>query len=323
MRSRGADLTPAVRAGAAAAARIARPARRLAHRGAVWRPVPSFDFRCSLGTTRPRFPLPSRPVSGSHARVGIASSSVGSSIPLGRVGSRVPLASRRAGYFLLLAQEKVTKEKGTPMPRSPGILPCDCAGRLRGFADSASLRWQRTGRHPAGHPAGLSCACPPRHRGPDQRASCALKPTPASLCSCLKWAPCGAPRSRADQRGKANCLRPGMAELFAGRWAASTAGNRSGNARSARMPGSPFLWLLSFGESKESDPLAARRAEPSVHHSQERAKSQRCDFAGTVLTGIRAASRTEPSSATRNERSIVAEPWKSLERNAATGGPRA
>jgi hypothetical protein len=55
--------------------------------------------------------------------------------------------------------------------------------------------------------------------------------------------PAEAPRSGAGHRGKANCLRPGMAELFAGRWPASTAGHRSGKARSARMPGCPSLWL--------------------------------------------------------------------------------
>ena len=65
-----------------------------------------------------------------------------------------------------------------------------------------------------------------------------------------------------------------MAELFAGRWAASTAGNRSGAARSARMPGSTFLWLLSFGETKESNPLAAKASGTKVQHTQERAKNQ-------------------------------------------------
>jgi hypothetical protein len=48
-----------------------------------------------------------------------------------------------------------------------------------------------------------------------------------------------------------------MAELFAGRWATSTAGNRTDNVRPARMPGCPFLCLLSFGQAKESRTLAA------------------------------------------------------------------
>jgi hypothetical protein len=86
--------------------------------------------------------------------------------------------------------------------------------------------------------------------------------------------PAEAPRSAAGHRGKANCLRPGMAELFAGRWPASTAGNRSGKARSARMPGCPFLWLLSFGQAKESDSLAAEASETRNQNHQERAKTR-------------------------------------------------
>ena len=48
-----------------------------------------------------------------------------------------------------------------------------------------------------------------------------------------------------------------MAELFAGRWLASTAGYRADAVRPARLPGCPFLCLLSFGQAKESNPLAA------------------------------------------------------------------
>ena len=40
--------------------------------------------------------------------------------------------SMAAGYFLLLVQKKVTKEKTPSRPRSPGVLPGDCASRLRG-----------------------------------------------------------------------------------------------------------------------------------------------------------------------------------------------
>ena len=61
---------------------------------------------------------------------------------------------QRASHFLLRGQEKVTKEKATPMRWSPGILPCDCAAGLRGFADSTSMCWQRTGRDPSRPPYG-------------------------------------------------------------------------------------------------------------------------------------------------------------------------
>src|SRR6185312_11400823 len=41
---------------------------------------------------------------------------------------------RVPSHFLSRAREKVTKERGTPMARPPGILPCGCAGGLRGFS---------------------------------------------------------------------------------------------------------------------------------------------------------------------------------------------
>ena len=61
---------------------------------------------------------------------------------------------RRASYFSLLGQREVTKRKTTPKRWSPGILPCDCAAGLRGFADSTSVCWQRTGRDPSRPPCG-------------------------------------------------------------------------------------------------------------------------------------------------------------------------
>ena len=84
--------------------------------------------------------------------------------------------------------------------------------------------------------------------------------------------PASVPRSGAGHRGKANCLRPGMAELVAGRWPASTAGHRAGKARSARMPGCPSLWLLSLGQARESDPLAAEASGTRVQHHRFRAE---------------------------------------------------
>ena len=86
--------------------------------------------------------------------------------------------------------------------------------------------------------------------------------------------PAVAPRRGAGRRGKANCLRPWMAELFAGRWLASTAGDRADAVRPARLPGCPFLCLLSFGQAKESRALAAEASGTSRQHHQERAKNQ-------------------------------------------------
>ena len=68
--------------------------------------------------------------------------------------SRAFTRLRRASHFLLRGQEKVTKEKATPKRWSPGILSCDYASGLRGFADSTSVCWQRTGRDPSRPPCG-------------------------------------------------------------------------------------------------------------------------------------------------------------------------
>ena len=47
--------------------------------------------------------------------------------------------SLAASHFLLLAQEKVTKEKGTLAAAVAGLLPGDYARALRRFADSTSV----------------------------------------------------------------------------------------------------------------------------------------------------------------------------------------
>jgi hypothetical protein len=59
---------------------------------------------------------------------------------------------RRASYFSLIGQREVIKRKATPKRWSPGILSCDYAAGLRGFADSTSVCWQRTGRGPSRPP---------------------------------------------------------------------------------------------------------------------------------------------------------------------------
>ena len=148
-----------------------------------------------------------------------------------------------------------------------------CPAGLKGVPFARGLKSPAMRR---GEGALLSFDTPGRTVGCDRSASLCF----ALLCFALRrrraldlGSPAEAPRSGAGHRGKANCLRPGMAELLAGRWPASTAGHRAGKARSARMPGSPFLWLLSFGETKESDSLAAEASETTNQNHQERPKS--------------------------------------------------
>jgi hypothetical protein len=80
----------------------------------------------------------------------------------------------RAGHFLLRAQEKVTKEKGTPQTCPPGLLPCGSVGRDRG---SSTAHPVLTTNARASLPAPLRAfrPRPTTSDGTPERASCAQK----------------------------------------------------------------------------------------------------------------------------------------------------
>src|SRR5690606_33578681 len=90
-----------------------------------------------------------------------------------------------APYFLLSGQEKVGKEKATPMQRSPGSCP---ATTQRDSGGSPTVRpWTdvELARIHASHPAGLSYVTLPLHRGPFHCASCAAKTKQIPASSCI------------------------------------------------------------------------------------------------------------------------------------------
>ncbi len=79
---------------------------------------------------------------------------------------RVRPASMRAGGFLLLAQEKATKENGAltaVVPRASCAR--DCAGALRGLPTAHPCTNGKLGAIPRAAPAGFSCARLPRPKG--------------------------------------------------------------------------------------------------------------------------------------------------------------
>jgi hypothetical protein len=80
----------------------------------------------------------------------------------------------RAGHFLLRAQEKVTKEKGTPQTCPPGLLPCGSVGRRRGSSTAPPVL---TTNARASLPAPLRAfrPRPTTSDGTRERASCAQK----------------------------------------------------------------------------------------------------------------------------------------------------
>ena len=317
MRSHAAEAMPAP-AGAASAATVTRSSS-YRRDGGSRHPVPGFGCSFFPGCVS-QVPLASAAPRHRHPDEGRnPSPCLGTSLSLADVRSTFRSPRRRACCISLLAHcaagavqtaqpapkgrsagcaesREVTKRKGTPMPRSPGILPCDFARGLRGSptvhpctdVERAGFQPPPLRADPApplraiGVPVSAHPARPGRSRlryrfvsrlpfvlrylrtnGKEgrTRSGCVFGSGSGSgscACSALDVpTPAAAPRSGAGRRGKANCPRPGMAELFAGRWLASTAGDRADAVRPARLPGSSFLWLLSFDETKESNPLAA------------------------------------------------------------------
>ena len=175
-----------------------------------------------------------------------------------------------AGYFLLLAQKKVTKEKGT---LAVAVCRASMPGKLRkdseGFAGSTSVCSRRSGRHPAGHRFAAFPPSPCRGReGTREEQSAAVPAAEApDICdtsvSFLSFAllfgfPLSSGGGRTDQpraphaggaRDRADSdNRPWMA----------CGPNPSARSeplapRAARIRGCRFLWLLSFGQAKESN----------------------------------------------------------------------
>jgi hypothetical protein len=137
----------------------------------------------------------------------------------------------RASYFSMCGQREVTKRKATPssaLSGHPATAPCVAlppasmpspALRLRegatGFVERTSVCAQRTGAHPARHPAGFSFAPSPRHRGPFRAASCrrsksshflgSVRAVPAPFAEAGLWRSCHSRSTRAMMCASTNC----------------------------------------------------------------------------------------------------------------------
>ena len=102
-------------------------------------------------------------------------------------------ASLRSGVFLLLAQEKVTKEKGTPRSAA---LRASCAQGSRsmsGCADSTSLCRRRNARAPSRAPCGLLGHRPPPLMGIGNRSALLrAKAKASSRFGTARWSDQGA-----------------------------------------------------------------------------------------------------------------------------------
>jgi hypothetical protein len=178
--------------------------------------------------------------------------------------SETLLSALRASHFLLLRQKKVSKEKATP--GSAPAAPVPCATRQAGRLAKLAFGSNNASRLP---PAYLRCSAPlrgtrkasglRRQRGNWNATvgpkKCQKLKNPSSATDGLPG-----PLRGAEQRRKAGGLRRGLFEgrspEFRSRPACRVA---QGTGVAGADPGSPFLWLLSFGEAKESTPAPQAR----------------------------------------------------------------
>lgn len=207
-----------------------------------------------------------------------------------RPAAGVSAPCRGPSHFSLFGQRKVTKREATPMARPPGILPCGCAGGLRGFSTAHPCAAEKLARIPASHPSDFPP--PTRHAigaPEEQRASCAHfseKPQPrqrpvrrrqsAGLmlspfrraaatrvragCALLCRGPLGAASGwRTSPKGG----RQDVGQFFVRAGALSK--NPATRSRTWRAgcpegapSGCPSLWLLSLGQARESNSVPGR-----------------------------------------------------------------
>jgi hypothetical protein len=177
---------------------------------------------------------------------------------------RVGMCARQRSHFLLLAQEKVTKEKGTPIPAAPaGLL---CAARARREVQKLALRAQTSELLDPSCPALLDASHGDPKSQQQRRARLAAPNIAArsflpivamrSEPYCIGFS---GPLRRAEQRSgrrkkKRSCLSPYSGEFCASRLPRAAQGSPEG----AEEPGSPFFWFLFFGEAKKRDCAVGR-----------------------------------------------------------------
>ncbi len=183
-----------------------------------------------------------------------------------------------------VAKKKVSKEEGDPGSVPAARVPC--ATRLgRGLRNSGLKPLKQCS--PFFRPS-LRCSAPPKGPGKPSGAGTggATMGAGANLIFALFLPSTAtgnsfgmadeprrflAPLRGAEQRRVVGGLRLALFEPKASLASRPTSRVAQGTGRSpAPTQGSPFLWLLSFGEAKES--THASRAEPQANYEAEKAK---------------------------------------------------
>jgi len=171
---------------------------------------------------------------------------------------------RRAGDFLLLAQEKVTKENA-PQSIAPFGHPAQrirVSGLVRLTAHPCP--GSRMSAIPRAHPAGVSARCRRNAMGTRKSRSSALlraeakSPPRRALDSALdlRVPVCrGEGRSEMPERSRARCARVRCLYTDV---QSTNPGLTSRTAAGGAASGGCSLWLLSLAQARESDPRAGR-----------------------------------------------------------------
>ena len=186
-------------------------------------------------------------------------------------------------YFLFDGKKKVAQEKTTPGSVPAARVPCATrnAGRLR----NSGLRASNSARRLP--PAFLRCSAPPKGPGkpPGAEMGAATIGTGEDLIFAPFWPSTStgqyggkaveprrfwAPLRGAEQRRRAGGGRLALSEPQASSCETPGLPSSARNPAGAPTQGSPYLWLLSFGEAKESTP--ASRAEPQANYEAGKAK---------------------------------------------------
>jgi len=172
-------------------------------------------------------------------------------------------------YFLLLRQKKVAKEKATPgsapgCARFPALL--GTPGTPRALPRDAKHRSGRGCATRSFGPQTVLADCPRRScvarrlpRGPENRPYSWRLPVELGRLSGPRVQRRATEKPAEKGRGLSEGRRPEFRRPRRLRVA------QGSPRRGPRNPGSPFLWLLSFGEAKES--TLANKAKPQANQN--------------------------------------------------------
>ncbi len=188
-------------------------------------------------------------------------------------------------YFLLLRQKKVAKEKATPgyavgCADSPALLATGGGCGTRPYGPQTVLALSPPAAPLLGAPHGdpkSKTSRANRHSriggSPVSYMDSRLRGNDRATVSPRVVFP--GPLRGAEQRRSAGGSRLALSELQASLASRPAFRVAQGTGRSpAPTQGWPFLWLLSFGHTKESTP--ARKAEPQANRSTEARGKPKC-----------------------------------------------